>query len=188
MIRQIIHHRGTRVVAGLTTGLCISGLVACAVLQACGYFDAARSRWLEKRLHAAAAQGGSTLAVATGMIEQGIEGIFVLDFITGDLTGGVLNPRTGQIGGLFRRNIAADLGVEQGKQPKYLMLTGHFDAKGMVSNTRPAMSIVYVADENTGRYMGYMLPWNPQLINQNRPQLQALVPIGGGSARNAIIE
>jgi hypothetical protein len=122
------------------------------------------------------------------LIEQGIEGIFVLDFITGELTCGVMNPRTGQIAGLFRRNVAADLGVAQGKQPKYLMVTGNLDAKSIVSNVRPALSVVYVADSTTGRYMGYLLPWNTQTINLNRTQVQTFVPIGGGTARNAIIE
>jgi hypothetical protein len=190
MIRQLFQRiqRHAALLAGLGMGLLVSVGAACAVLQWSGAWEKARIRSLETRLHAAASHSSDTLAVATGYIDQGVEGIFVLDFISGYLTCGVLNPRSGQIAGLFRRNVAADLGVVQGKQPKYLMVTGYFDAKGTVSNTRPALSLVYVADSTTGRYVGYMLPWNSQALNANRPQIQNLVPIGGGSARNVAIE
>lgn len=184
MIRRLAHNRVTILVAGLSTGLFISTLVGYLGLQACGYFEADKLQWLETRLHAAAAQSGDSMAVATGPIEEGVEGIFVLDFISGDLTCGVLNPRTGTMAGLFKRNVVQDLGVEQGKQPKYLMVTGRFDVQQKVNNLRPAQSIVYVADSNTGRYVGYTLPWNSNLLNSNVTQLQAMVPIGGGSARN----
>jgi hypothetical protein len=187
MIRQLVHRRGA-LLAGLGTGLLLSGLVALGLLHGSGALERARVRWLETRLHAAAAQNSGALAVATGYIEQGVEGIFVLDFISGDLTCGVLNPRTGQMAGLFKRNVAADLGVVQGKQPKYLMTTGFFDAKGTVSNTRPALSLVYIADTTTGNYIGYMLPWNSQALNANRVQIQSFIPIGGGSARKIAIE
>lgn len=188
MIRKTLNHRYTSLVAGLAVGCSVSGVVIACVLHFGGYIEQARTRWLETWLHAAAAQGEGTLSIATGPIEPGIEGLFVLDSISGDLTCGVLNPRTGQIAGLFRRNVAVDLGVEQGKQPKYLLVTGAFELKSQVSNIRPAMSLVYVADSTTGRYAGYMMPWNTQVINQNQTVVQTFHPIGGGSARNVPLE
>ena len=188
MIRRFLQHRVTTLFAGLATGLGISLLITVLCLHATGFFESARMRWLETKLHAAAAQSGDSMAVATGAIDEGVEGIFVLDFISGDLTCGVLNPRTGQLGGMFKRNVVPDLGVAQGKQPKYLMTTGIFSAPAGGSNTRPAQSIVYVADSTTGRYMGYTLPWNSQLLNSNVAQIQPMVPIGGGSARNFVPE
>jgi hypothetical protein len=188
MIRRFLQHRVTLLFAGLATGLVISSVVALLCLHVTGFFEAARMRWLETKLHAAAAQSGDVMAVATGAIDEGVEGLFVLDFISGDLTCGVMNPRTGTIGGLFKRNVVQDLGVEQGKQPKYLMTTGIYTSPARGSNTRPAQSIVYVADSTSGRYMGYSLPWNSQLLNANVPQIQPMVPIGGGSARNVLPE
>src|SRR5262245_11062368 len=114
MIRQFIFQRWT-LFAGLAAGLLANLFIALAVLQWLGVFERARIHWLETKLHAAAAQTGGSLAVATGFIEHGVEGIFVLDFVSGDLTCGVLNPRTGQMAGLFKRNVANDLGVVQGK-------------------------------------------------------------------------
>jgi hypothetical protein len=188
MIRKILNHRYASLIAGLAIGCSFSGLLIACVLYFGGYIEQSRTRWLETRLHAAAAQGDGSLSIATGPIEPGIEGLFVLDAISGDLTCGVLNPRTGQIAGLFRRNIALDLGVEQGKQPKYLMVTGALELKSQVSNIRPALSLVYVADATTGRYAGYMMPWNTQVINQNQAIVQTFRPIGGGSARNVVLE
>jgi hypothetical protein len=99
-----------------------------------------------------------------------------------------MNPRTGQVSGVFRRNITQDLGAEQGKQPKYLMVTGMLDVRGFATNDRPALSLVYVADSNTGNYMAYILPWNTQVTSQNRVVVNTFRPIGGGSARNLPVE
>lgn len=143
---------------------------------------------LEKQLHASATHGGDSMAIATGLIDEGIEGVFILDFITGELTCQVLNPRTGTLAGLYRRTVSADLGTEQGKQPKYLMVTGTLRMRQNISNVRPAESIVYIADANTGRYVAYLLPWNKAAFNQNVAQANEIVPIGQGSVRNIVLE
>jgi hypothetical protein len=188
MFRQLVLHPRTRLIAGVATGLLGSAVSIVALMHFSGVFDQARLRALETRLLASAAHASGSLAVATGPIEAGLEGLFVLDSISGELTCGVLNPRTGQMGGIFRRNVAADLGVVQGKQPKYMLVTGNLEPKGTVSNTRPALSLVYVADANSGNYVGYMLPWNSAALNQNLTQFQPMIPIGGGSARTPAIE
>ena len=139
-------------------------------------------------LNASATHGGTTMAIATGPIQDGVEGFFILDFITGELTGSVLNPRTGQMGGAYRANVVNDLGVEQGKQPQYLMVTGAANFRMQGGNVLPAESIVYVADANTGRYVAYLLPWNKVAAQQNFPQAAAMQVLGKGSARNIQVE
>lgn len=143
---------------------------------------------LETPLHALATHGGDSMAIATGPIDEGVEGVFMLDFITGELTCQVLNPRTGTLAGLYKRQIAQDLGVEAGKQPKYLMVTGAIEIRQNISNVKPADSLLYIADANTGRYACYMLPWNKAAFSQNVAQANEIIPIGGGSARNAVVE
>jgi hypothetical protein len=128
------------------------------------------------------------MAIATGPIQDGVEGFFVLDFITGELTCSVLNPRSGQMGGAYRANVVNDLGVEQGKQPQYLMVTGAAEFRTQGGNLVPAESVVYVADANTGRYVAYWLPWNRQAAQQNFPQAAAMQVLGKGSARNIQVE
>jgi hypothetical protein len=143
---------------------------------------------LETPLHALATHGGDTMAIATGPIDEGIEGVFILDFITGELICQVLNPRTGTLAGLYKRTVAKDLGIEQGKQPKYLMVTGFVEIRQNISNVKPADSILYIADANTGRYAAYVLPWNRAAFNQNVAQANDIIPFATGSARNFAVE
>lgn len=143
---------------------------------------------LETKLHASSTHGGDSMAIATGYIDEGVEGVFLLDFITGELTCQVLNPRFGTLAGLYKRTVSQDLGVVQGKQPKYIMVTGHLKSRQNVSNVRPAESIVYIADANTGRYVAYILPWNKAALNQNVPQASQFLPIGSGTIRNIEVE
>jgi hypothetical protein len=139
-------------------------------------------------LYGSTTHGGDSMAIATGMIDEGIEGVFMLDYITGELTCQVLHPRTGTLAGLYKRNISADLGVEQGKQPKYLMVTGEINFRQNISNVRPAGSILYIADSNSGRYAAYVLPWNRAAFNQAVVQASQIVPMASGSARNVALE
>ena len=140
-------------------------------------------------LQATATHGGATMVIATGPIDDGIEGLFVLDFITGELQCSVLNPRNGQLGGMYKHNVVTDLGVAEGnKQPKYLMVTGIANFRVGGGNVRPAKSVVYVADGNTGRYAAYMLPWNRQAAQFNFAQVNPFVLLGKGTARNVQLE
>jgi len=175
-------------ILGLFVGLSVSAAATVATLAGWGYLEHGKMELLERQLHAAATHGADSMALATGEIDDDVEGIFILDFITGDLICQVLNARTGSLGGVFKQNVVTDLGVEQGKQPKYLLVTGNLDIRPTISNIRPAKSIVYVADSNTGRYVAYVLPWSQQLANAGGRQAAPMVPIGRGSARNAILE
>jgi hypothetical protein len=67
------------------------------------------------------------------------------------------------------------------------MVTGLADFR-VSGNVRPAQSLVYVADANTGRFVGYMLPWNRTAASYAFGQVQAMIPIGKGVARNIPIE
>ncbi len=140
-------------------------------------------------LQASASDSTSTMAIATGHISDGVEGLFVLDFITGNLQCQVLNPRSGQAGGLYQHNVSLDLAVQQGKQPRYLMVTGVAEFRVAAgSNVKPAGCILYVADANTGQYAAYMLPWNKALAQQNVGQTYPMQFLYGGNVRNVAIE
>ncbi len=169
----------------LTLGVLFGGVLgAVAAIQ----FATPRIAFPQTLLNATATHGGTTMAMATGPIAGGVEGLFLLDYITGELTCSVLNPRTGALGGAFRANVVADLGVEQGKQPQYLMVTGAATFRTQGGNVQPAQSVVYVADANTGRYVGYWLPWNRQAESYNFTQASPMIVLGKGTARNIQIE
>lgn len=175
-------------IAGCVTGLLL-GIAGLSVLwYGSARGNAEQMQRFERRLQALATHGGDSLAIATGPIDEGAEGIFFLDYVTGELTCQVLNPRTGLLGGVFRQNVVNDLGIEPGKQPKYLITIGALDVRPNISNIRPARSIVYVADSNTGRYVAYALPWNQQIANAGGAQVSPMLAIGRGAARNIILE
>ncbi len=139
----------------------------------------------ETALHATATDSGDTFGIATGLVADGIEGVFFLDFLSGDMQCWVINGRTGQTGGYFVQNVISDLGVEVGrKNPRYLMVTGQAPMQRGTSAMKPADSLVYVADANTGNFAVYALPWNRQANSTNRPQQAPMALIFKGSARN----
>jgi len=141
----------------------------------------------ETLLHASATHGGDTMAIATGPISEGMEGLFILDFLTGQLQCQVLNPRTGAVGAMFGRNVVADLGAE-GKQPKYLMVTGQALFRNMSGNMRLADSVVYIMDANSGRFAAYSIPWNRAAASYNMAQASPMILLGAGDARQIAIE
>ncbi len=135
-------------------------------------------------LSATASHGSDSFAMATGPVSDATEGLFVLDYLTGDLQCFVMYSRSGAIGGQFKVNIVKDLGIQQGKKPNYLMVTGAASFPRGGGNTRPANCVVYVADANTGIFAAYSIPWNRAMETANRPQAAPMVLVGTGKARN----
>jgi hypothetical protein len=133
-------------------------------------------------LKADSAASNESFAMATGPIDSDVDGLFTLDFLTGELQCTVVNKRTGQLGGLFRANVVADLGV--GQNTKYLMATGRLSLPRGGYAARVADSIVYVLDTNTGNFVAYGLPWRPEVASIGYAQASAMKLLGQGKARN----
>lgn len=141
----------------------------------------------ETALHAVATDAGDTFSIATGPIDDEVEGLFTLDFLTGDLQCLVVNPRTAAWS-VFRYNVLADLGTKPGgKAAQLLMVTGAWSTRAIGAGaTRPADSVVYVADAVSGNVGVYAVPWNRSIPATGRTQEGALVQIGLGKARNIV--
>ena len=127
------------------------------------------------------------MGMATGPIDEEVEGCFFLDFLTGDVQCAVINARSGELAGVFKGNVIKDLGIEQGKKPAYRMVTGAVNFIGATGAARPARSVLYVLDTNSGNFAGYTLNWNRTLATARRPQAGALVALIKGNARAAQI-
>jgi hypothetical protein len=123
--------------------------------------------------------------MATGLIDTDVEGLFTLDYLTGDLKCWVLNPRAPQAGwmGAFQRNIIADLGVQQGKDPNYVLVTGQANFRQGAATVSPASCAVFVADANTGNFAAYTVMWNRTMARSGAPQRGDITPIASGKAR-----
>ena len=181
MLKQL----GTRV--GFVTGLAAGSLLGLGMLigtLATLRWERADMEFPYTALHASATHGGDNFAMATGPIADGVEGVFFLDFITGDLQCWVINPRTGFLGGRFQHNVLIDLGADRSKKPSYLMVTGVADFRTGGGAITPAESVVYIADANTGRFAASSLPWNRNAAAVNQGQVASMVLIGRGAARN----
>lgn len=130
-----------------------------------------------KPLHAVATDRQDTLAICTCELAGGIEGVFTLDFLTGELRGTVLNATTRQFNLGYVANCAEHLKVEQGKSPKFVIVTGtsHISARGPVQY---ADSLIYVAELTTGNMAVYSIPYNTAWNQANaKPQQIPLEPL-----------
>lgn len=145
-------------------------------------------------LHAESATGCDSMAIATGPVDDDAEGLFTLDFLTGELSCFVLytkGPAAKSIGGRFKTNVTAPalLGTPAaGKKPHYLMVTGKANfVRGGATTVRPGYSVVYVVDTNTGKWVAFGVPWNPGGSSRGQVQEAALIPLATDNARSAAI-
>jgi hypothetical protein len=165
--------------AGASLGLAIGIALAVGIwigLRSTGSGAMAGLPLEELRLKASAAHGSDTFAIATGPVDGNVDGVFCLDFLTGDLTGYVLHPRNGKFFAAFRTNVLDKLPVEQGKAPKYALAVGRFSTVSSYTNVKPGASVVYVADCNTGRLAAYGFPWDKS-VSVNQPTSLIAVPM-----------
>lgn len=185
MYRTIATKTKLAVVFGFATGV----LVGLAVVTTMGLvFGRNESRLIvpEIPLHAAASYASENMAAATGLIDDQVEGLFTLDFITGELSCAVMalrGGRTAKIGAVYRQNVVADLGIERTKKPKYLLVTGLANFVGRGGNTRLASSVAYVIDANTGGFAAYGVPWNTSAAARGGQQMAPMVLLDKGTVR-----
>jgi len=125
-----------------------------------------------------------SFAVCTVPINGAIEGLFMLDFETGDLSGGILNPNSNppRFSGGYKHNVLKDLGFKAGqvKNPKFLLVSGLADMP-VGGNMKFAQSVLYVTDSSTGTTVAYGIPWNEQQVVAELVPLDVARPRGGGA-------
>jgi hypothetical protein len=156
------------VFVGLIVGLNVSGV------------------WPSIPLHATATHGLDKFAIATGLVDESVEAIYFLDFLTGDLRAGVINPKTGKFNAVFTRNIATDFGAA-GAAARYLLVTGFADMPRGRANFQYAKSIVYVAEASTGQVAAYTIPWNSAFQAAGKTQRGEFVPLDSAQFRTAFV-
>jgi hypothetical protein len=139
-------------------------------------------------LQASATHGSENFAISTGVVSENAEGVFVLDYLTGELSCWVLYAKQGTFGAKYTVNIVGDLGVERGKKPQYLMVSGLANFPGARSGIKPANSVIYIVDGNTGNVAAYGIPWNQAFESAGRPQIGRLTLIASGKIRNLEVE
>ena len=84
---------------------------------------------------------------------------------------------------MFKYNVINDLGVQQGKDPNYVMVTGQTQFLRGTGVTTPAMCVLYVMDANTGNFAAYGLAWNRTMARGPQVQTGTLTLLQQGKAR-----
>jgi len=188
MFRSSSYRSWMSLATGAAFGLAIAGALGLGVYWGQQTAASPALPGLEElRLRAMASHGSDNFAIATGPVDEEVEGLFTLDFVTGDLQCFVINPRTVGLGGWFKANVAADLGVERGKKPHYLIATGNFTAPGAAGNQRPAASLCYVVDANTGDAVCYTFPWARSATAVGVTQVTPMIPVHKWKTRSVAI-
>ncbi len=141
-------------------------------------------------LKADSAAGGKSLSMATGLIdrERFVEGLFVLDHLSGNLQCWVLNPQTGARAGHYVANVFQDLELGKGGDNDLVMVVGQFNVNNSrlrKGNQVPAGCLCYVGDGNTGKVVGYSFLYDRQMILRNGVQNAPMTVAIRGIAREA---
>ena len=143
--------------------------------------------WFPGNVQALTSLADETFAVCTVPLAMGVEGFFILDFETGDLSGGVLGPVSGKFTGVYKHNVLQDLGFKTGqvKNPRFLLVAGAAELQtGGAGQVAPA--VLYVTDSSTGTTVAYAIPFNAQqppatpFVAKLEP-LDVARPRGGGA-------
>lgn len=123
-----------------------------------------------------ATSNGKAVSVATGNIDNAVEGIFVLDHLTGNLQCWVINARSGEIGAIYRGNVLDALGIQGKADPDYVLATGRFDFSNFrKGNLRYADCICYVGESSSGKIAGFSFTYDPTTGARGRPQAGELI-------------
>lgn len=92
------------------------------------------------------------------------EAVFVLDFLTGRLTGAALNGRVGKFTHAYFRNLAADFNVDPKAKPHYVIVSGDVNIPNQ-GRTQFASSCLYIAEMSSGMVICYGFTF----VNNNAP-------------------
>jgi hypothetical protein len=140
-------------------------------------------------LHAVATHGVDGFALATGLIDNNIEGVYFLDYLTGDLKGAVLNLNSGNFTTFYEYNVLKDLQVEGGKAPKFLMVTGISQLRQRGNQYQPGAAVIYVMETGSGTLAAYAVPWNVgrATLPSVAPQANAFVLLNVTKFRNIAV-
>ncbi len=153
----------------LIVGIILGGLVSWNLRDYWQDNDQAEF-WSNVKLNASATENHDNFSIATGMVDAGVEALYFLDYLTGELKAAVINRQTGKFTAFFQYNITQDFSGAGGGSPKYLMITGLVDMPRGRAGFQLSQSVVYIADATSGTVAAYIMPWNSSMMASGKPQ------------------
>lgn len=134
-------------------------------------------------VHASATASSENFAVATGLVDEGVEAFYFLDFLTGKLKATVINQRDAGFAAYFEGDITQDFGGA-GRNPKYLMVTGQVNIPRGRGRSQLSRTAVYVTEATTGQMVAYVMPWDSTRQAAGKPQQAQFIKIGSVPLRS----
>lgn len=161
----------------LLGGLLASALIAVGVMLGLAMSPERRHDVDLMKLHASASSTGKTISLATGLVDDGDEAVYILDHLNGNLQCWLINSRTNELGGVYRTNVLAALGGgKEGVDADLVMTTGTFEFNNR-GRAIPAQSVVYVADGNSGQAAAFGFTFNKAEIQRGNVEEGELTTI-----------
>jgi len=115
--------------------------------------------WPHEPALAVATDRSAKFALVTGPAGPvNMEGVFLLDFLTGNLQGHVLNSRVGKFTRSYYRNIAADFNLDPKTEAQWAIVSG----QGQLAASRGTSwgnCLIYVAELTSGKVIAYAYPY-----------------------------
>lgn len=140
-------NRGIWLTIGLIGGLCISFV------------------WPHERALAAAGDRNQQFALLTVSVgQQGaglndpLEGIFVMDFLTGQLKGAVFSRQNMKFHSWYFRNVVDDFKLPAKAEPRYAITSGVSQMAGR-GGVVFASGVIYVGELTSGKVIAYAFDW-----------------------------
>jgi hypothetical protein len=105
-------------------------------------------------------------------VRDSLEGVFVLDILTGKLQGAVLNGKFGKFTNFYAKDVAADFQLDPQQEARYAIVSGNSQLAGGRGET-PATGVIYVGELNTGKVIAYGFTFRE--VNRPVPALPLVV-------------
>lgn len=143
--------------------------------------------WPQVPVHAVATHGQDNFAIATGPLDENLEGIFVLDAVTGDLKAAAMNIQTRRFNTWYEYNVTRDFGPAGTKNPQYRIVTGITNIRQVVAMGQLGRTVVYVAEATSGQVVAYGVPWVTGRHSSPAPLREPLIPLDRWQFRTTAI-
>lgn len=164
METKVANSRTFWLTVGLVGGLCTA------------YF------WPHEPAFAVATDRSSKFALVTAPAGSEMEGVFLLDFLTGNLQGQVLNTRIGEFTRSYFKNITADFELDPKSEPQWAVVSG-MGKLAAGRGTSWGTSLIYVAELTSGRVIAYGFPYTETQAIQEPVEL---IKINGFAWRQSV--
>ena len=115
---------------------------------------------------------------------DGLEAIFVLDYLTGQLTGGAMSRQQSKFMVRYMRNLSNDFGVDTETEPRYAVISGVGQLQNRAGRGTRATSLLYVGELKSGKVIAYAIDWQ----DTRRPVVSPIEPVDSFFFRKPSVE